>query len=172
MRVFFGLGLQPEEKLAVDNWRQHHVYADGRAVPAANFHITLAFVGEIADRQLELLLAGADEVLARQAPWETRLHLDRVGYWPKPGIFWIGPGDWTRGMSALSISLGTLAQQFGARKDKASFQPHVTLYRRCTEPPPAPSQPPALWIDPPHVTLFESRQGRDGVSYQALAEWD
>ncbi|MEQ9465745.1 MAG: hypothetical protein RJQ10_18940, partial [Haliea sp.] len=64
-----------------------------------------------------------------------------------------------------------LGGQVGARLEKKPFAPHVTLYRGCTEPPPAPAAPPAIALAYDHFTLFESHKGRQGVSYHAVEHW-
>ena len=50
MRLFFGFDLPLDSKTRIAAWRDRFVRADGRSVPAANFHITLAFLGEIDHR--------------------------------------------------------------------------------------------------------------------------
>ena len=47
MRVFFGLELDASTTLAIADWRDRQLACAGRPVPPANFHITLAFIGEL-----------------------------------------------------------------------------------------------------------------------------
>ena len=169
MRLFFGLDPLADDKQAIDAWRQRVATADGRPVPPANFHLTLAFLGEVDERRLEAL---CDAVDALALPGAGELCLDRVGYWPRPGIFWLGPGAPQPALEALARDLGRAGQVVGARRERRRFVPHLTLYRSCRVPPPAPAEAPALPFHYSGVTLFESRPGRDGVRYEPVAAWD
>ncbi|MAT91673.1 MAG: RNA 2',3'-cyclic phosphodiesterase [Halioglobus sp.] len=169
MRVFFAFGPEPDCALRIADWRDRHAACDGRAVPAANFHLTLAFVGELEERALEELCAAVD----RRAPgWAaTGLTLNRVGYWPRPGIYWLGPACWPAELDALAATLRQLAVTAGARRERKRFTPHITLYRNCRQPPPAPQRPPHIEFRCQTLCLYESRRGRHGVSYHPLCEW-
>ncbi len=171
MRVFFGLGLSAAEAIALADWRERCVHCDGRAVPMANFHLTLAFLGELQPRRLDGLLSSADAVVSAELATQRQLFIDQVGYWSRPGIYWAGPSSWPDELTRLAGALRSLTQKFGARRERSAFQPHITLFRRCETAPPAPSAPPAIDITAGSVSLFESRQGREGVSYHPLAEW-
>jgi len=46
------------------------------------------------------------------------------------------------------------------------------LFRRCSTAPSAPVLDPAITLDYGHCALFESRQGKQGVSYHVLRDWD
>ncbi|MGB1141170.1 MAG: RNA 2',3'-cyclic phosphodiesterase [Halioglobus sp.] len=168
MRVFFGLDLPAERILEIDHWRAKHLHCQGQPVPPENFHITLAFVGSIATRSLESLLDDADS-LAGGNPLELRLN--QMGYFQKPGIFWFGSSTTPPSLSSLSAGLRKVAANNGGRLERKPLQPHVTLYRRCEIPPPAPPAVPVIDLAWRHFTLFESLQGRRGVQYREIAQW-
>jgi 2'-5' RNA ligase len=171
MRLFFGLGLDQQAALALDSWRSRQLLCDGRPVPAANFHLTLAFIGELAPAKLDSLSAAADELVASVEQGPGSILIDQLGYWPRPGILWAGPSRWPQELARLAGALQQLAQRYGARRDKRAFQPHVTLFRNCQSPPTAPPAPPAVRVDCDCLSLYESRQQRSGVSYQSLIDW-
>jgi len=100
------------------------------------------------------------------------LKLDCTGYWPRPGIYWLGPAEWPAPLSQLAKKLRHLATAAGARRDRNPFQPHVTLFRHCSVAPAAPVTLPDIALPYRHFTLFESRQGRSGVSYRPLQHWE
>ena len=172
MRVFFGLQIDAATALHIADWRDRQLACDGRAVPPANFHITLAFIGPLSDSALERLCREVEDWLARVEVPGANLALDRTGYWHKPGIYWLGPSAWPEDLDRLAHKLGGLAGAVGAKRDRASFQPHVTLFRHCASAPPLPVAMPAIALAYRHFALFESRQGRHGVSYHVLQEWD
>lgn len=154
--------------LAIADWRAQHLPPMSSPVPLKNFHITLAFLGETRRNELEELILAVDNTSPCPA---DRLLLDRVGYWPKPGIYWLGPSTWPPALEQLANNLDKLKRD-GHRRSGRSFCPHITLFRRCQHPPPAPTRPAGLHFDVEKLVLFESRPGRTGVSYRAVQEWD
>ena len=198
MRVFFALELDPATAVQVADWRERQFSfaasppggrdsagrtsagrtsagrsSAGRPVPPANFHITLAFVGDLREPSLEQLCGAVDNWLEASdpAPSGSSIRLDTIGYWPKPGIYWLGPDSWPDQLTELAGKLRGLATSAGGKRDRNRFQPHVTLFRGCSGAPPPPVEPPDFTLAYSHFTLFESRQGRKGVSYHPLQDW-
>ena len=171
MRLFFGLALDAKTTLQIADWRDRQVACDGRPVPPANFHITLAFIGQLSDTAVEQLCLSVDAWLSHSRICEATLHLDCTGYWQKPGIFWLGATGCPDHLTQLAMKLGNLSSAVGGKRDRRPLQPHVTLYRRCQRAPVAPLDIPTIALDYRRCTLFESRQGKQGVSYHALQDW-
>lgn len=172
MRIFFAL--EPDERtaMAIADWRDRQGLLIGRPVTPANFHITLAFVGEADNPELDRLCQAVDNRTAATSADGGSITLDRTGYWPRPGIYWLGPSQWPSALADLAATLQQLSvSTIGAKRDKRKFQPHMTLLRGCDQAPPAPAHPPAFTFRYNHFTLFESRQGRRGVSYHPLLDW-
>lgn len=172
MRVFFAIEPDPDTALAIDSWRQRQFSSDASAVPVANFHLTLAFAGDFSAPQLERLGQQVDDWLARKPQPAGALQLNQTGYWSKPGIYWLGASECPDDLSRLADKLRSLVVRAGARRDRRTFLPHVTLFRRCHYPPPAPAQTPEFTLDYRHFGLYESRAGKAGVSYHPLLEWE
>lgn len=172
MRVFFGIEPGLEARQSIADWRDRYGLAAGRPVPPANFHITLAFIGDINDRDLETLCNTIDEHQRGQEFVAGTLALDCVGYWPGPDIYWMGTSREAPQINRLARKLQSLSGRVGARLTRKTFTPHITLYRNCSEPPPAPVVLPDIELAYRQVTLFESKPGRAGVSYHPLAGWD
>ncbi len=171
MRLFLALGVPATTARDIADWRERCATASGRAVPAANFHVTLAFIGQLQSHRLEALCDAIAAVCESGNYHTDALLLDQVGYWPKPGIFWLGPSHWPDTVTKLAAKLRNSAASFGASKDKRAFQPHVTLYRSCVLPPPAPLVAPEFSFSFDHVILFESHNSAAGVSYHSIAEF-
>ena len=167
MRLFFGLECPMDVALAIADWRERQLPPMSRPVPLKNFHITLAFLGETRQDALEQLILSVDDCVPCPA---DRLVLDRVGYWPKPGIYWLGPTAWPAALEQMAGDLDKLRQS-GQRQRGRSFCPHITLFRRCAHPPPAPTRTPGLQFEFDRLVLFESRPGRKGVTYRPVQEW-
>lgn len=172
MRLFFGLELQETTTLKISDWRDRQFSGAGRPVPPANFHVTLAFIGQLSAHRLERLLQAVDHMLTTSPLSGGALTLDQTGYWHKPGIYWLGPEAWPAQLDSLALRLGGLSSSFGAKRDKRPYRPHITLFRGCADAPPIPSQAPSIELTYRDFTLFESRQGRHGVSYHPLQCWE
>ena len=170
MRVFFALEVPAETALAIAQWRERQLPAAGRPVPAANFHITLAFLGEVDQRGLDSLCRSVSD-RQWQVDADSPITLDQVGYWPKPGICWLGPGTIPSSLAGLARALQSLSQRAGARRERKRYQPHVTLFRRCERPPPAPARAANFCLEVRDFCLFESRPARNGVTYSPLQQW-
>ena len=172
MRVFFALEPDTATAIRVATWRDRQLSGTGTPVPLANFHITLTFVGAVNDQALERLCLSVDEWTSRAALTGATLTFDHTGFWPKPGIYWLGAQNWPEQLTRLAQKLANLAGAVGAKRDRKPFQPHITLYRNCLEAPPAPARPPLIKLDYRHFSLFESRAGKSGVSYHPLQDWE
>ena len=99
--------------------------AGGRAVPAKNMHLTLRFLGDVDASQQRALEARLAEFVFEP----VTLTLDRMGYWSRPGILWLGPRKTPRALSIASQRLSNHLRVLGYRTDGHSFKAHVTLAR-------------------------------------------
>ncbi len=172
MRLFFALPVHKTLQLHIDQWRRQVLTPSNHWVALGNFHLTLAFLGELPHSQLERLCELVDDFLSHgEKPLrQTTLVIDHYGYWPKHGIFWIGPSEWPDSLSYLAQKLAQLGSVLGARKSKNPFTPHITLVRGCPNDP-LPLATPKLDLVVDQVVLYQSLQARNGVYYEALASW-
>jgi RNA 2',3'-cyclic 3'-phosphodiesterase len=92
-------------------------------------HVTLRFLGELPDPELE----GLQEALARHIePFDLALALDRVGHFgsrQRPQVVWLGIGGNVAGLRALADRVDRACVEAGAPSDARAFQPHITLAR-------------------------------------------
>lgn len=171
MRLFFGLELDERCALKISDWRDRQLQCAARPVPPANFHVTLAFLGQLPEPAIERLCLSVDDWLESEAVPGSSLSLEHTGYWHKPGVYWLGPQHWPDSLTRLASKLKTLGTGVGGKRDHNTFTPHITLFRGCDNAPSAPHALPAIALDYDHFTLFESRQGKRGVSYHPVAQW-
>jgi RNA 2',3'-cyclic 3'-phosphodiesterase len=171
VRLFFALEPPADLAIQISDWRDRQLAAPGRPVPPGNFHITLAFLGDATEQQLERLCLETDAMLSRRTFAGASLALNQVGYWHKPGICWLGPSTWPDSLVSLAGALGDRGTAAGLRRKRGDYSPHLTLYRGCQTPPPAPTCQPDFHWRYQYFQLLESRQGSQGVSYHPLAEW-
>lgn len=164
MRLFFGLPLDQQTSLAIDAFRANTLPPLDRPVPIANLHVTLAFLGEVANNQMEELCELASGVSAM--PFD--LTLDELGYWPKPRILWLGASAPPAPLLDLVRDLAGIARRLRLPTDKRDFRAHVTIARNCQTPPPGSAIPPCITSSFASFTLFRASMTRSGMRYDPI----
>lgn len=137
-----------------------------------NWHLTLAFFGDVSDDRVEPLVEALDGVRGRPFP----LVLDGAGAFPDPAagrVLFRGVNDGATEITALARKVRTAADRVGVPSDNAKHRPHLTLARRrragelsrwlrIVE-----SFPPARFeVD--HFALIESELRPSGARYRVL----
>ena len=169
LRVFFALwpDADARERLAAAA-RDVAARTKGRAPPAANLHVTLAFIGDVAPGRIGELCAIGASVAASAAPFV--LTLDRAGTFRGTGIAWAGASSVPPRLAELARTLADAlaAQDFPV--EQREFSPHVTLARRCKAPGLASLAVPIGWTVT-RLALDASEPGSGGPRYRELATW-
>ena len=127
MRLFFAL--VPDEALRLALGERARALAaalGGRAVPAHNVHLTLAFLGEVERARVPAL----HEILDAMPRDRFALALDRVGEWPRAGVAWIALRVVPAQLAALHAALDAALRGQGFAVEARPFHPHITLVRR------------------------------------------
>lgn len=169
MRAFIALEL-PEsltDELAACS-RELAAYVTGRFVPRLNYHVTLAFLGEVDEAGAAAAVAALDDACQGLAPIElTPRGLGSFGH-GRTATLWMGVAE-TPQISDLSRRVREQLSQRSLAFDEKPFRPHVTLARRVRfqrETLPAlPFPAPAMAS---RVTLFKSTLTKDGALYKPL----
>lgn len=177
IRAFLGIALPPEvrSRLAVLQF----LLPLPRRVEAEDFHLTLAFLGEVPDAVLIALDEGLQGL--RQAPFDLELRGVGIFGGAAPRAVWAGVAP-SEPLMRLQAKVERLARQAGAMPETRKFLPHVTLGRFA---PPAPEVAmrlermvagEALFRAGPfgveEVVLWRSHAAPRGVArYEALAEY-
>ena len=140
----------------------------GRAPPAGNLHLTLAFLGDVEPTRLALLRAIGAAVAAAVPPFA--LVFDRVGAFGDAGIAWAGASAPPRALERLAQLLQAALAKEGFRIERRPFHPHVTLARRCRSPAGAGSAAPIAW-NVERIALNASERSPHGPRYRELVAW-
>lgn len=166
MRCFLAIAPPPESLLAIDSWRRQNWPTLTRAVKPANYHLTLAFLGDTdashRDRLCDSLQAINTDAFA--------LTLDDTGYFPDSRMLWIGPRKIAETAKQLATRCRQLAGRNGIRTNKHPWQAHLTLARRVSPPPP-PLSAPSFLFAVERFGLYESILAADGARYRLLQDW-
>ena len=164
-RLFFALPVSDAQRRDVSQWRRSLALRSGRPVPAANFHITLAFLGNVDAAQVPSVCAAVDQLLLPdKAP---RLVLDRLQVWHRAGALVLEAQHTPAPLLQLVYGLQQALLPLGIAVADRTFRPHLTLSRDFHGQPPEASTPPEFFVSARECVLYESRKG----AYQPLARW-
>lgn len=165
-RFFFAVWPDERVRSELVQWSESlQTDRPARRVPGQNLHITLVFLGELDEPQIEAIRGVADAATWRGAS----LVLDRIGYWKRSRIIWAGSQDGSDALSALAADLRDRLQRLGFRIEERPFVPHVTLYRKAQRRPKWRRQQVEWRID--EFCLMESRLLAGGARYEILYRW-
>ena len=139
----------------------------GRKIHPDNLHLTLVFLGATDDQRLLCYTQALHDLII---PALT-LRLDRLAYWSRSGILWLGASRMPPKLPDLVQDLNRRLEPCGFSPEQRPFQAHITLARDFTGPaPPAELEQPLVWRTE-QVMLAESLQTERGVRYAVLARW-
>lgn len=177
IRSFFAfpLGLAERKYLAAFCRKQLAPRLPGvtlRWTPSRNYHLTVVFLGSVAEEEVEPLQALAAQAVAGEAP--RSLPLDRASWFPRrhqPRMLALETGAVQR-IDGLYQKLHRALAAAGYELEQRPFRPHITL-ARLKRPPPAellqpPLPVPALELPIDELVFYRSDQGRNGSVYRAV----
>jgi 2'-5' RNA ligase len=162
--VFFALWPDAATRKAVVRaTRQAVRRSGGRAVPEANLHITLAFLGPITPADL-------DRVLAIEPPHSLpfELRLERLGFWDGSRVLWIGPTETPPVLLELERALWDTLVALGFTRERRVYQAHLTVARKAQA---ARGEVTAVSWRIDGIALVESRPSPRSARYEVLREW-
>jgi 2'-5' RNA ligase len=182
-RLFFALWPSEMSRTQLVD-RQRHILREtgGQLVPPANFHVTLAFLGTVAERcipELQMVAQRAarawnESTAGMQTPEpqlpRLQIALDRIEYWQSPKILCATASATPIALSALADFLKRHAIGAGFSPDLKPFRTHVTLARK------VPSGSHGHRVDSTlcnfsDFVLVDSRTASDGPLYSVLKSW-
>ncbi|MCC6203287.1 MAG: RNA 2',3'-cyclic phosphodiesterase [Gammaproteobacteria bacterium] len=165
-RLFFALWPDDEVRAAVAEVANEVRLASGRRVPAANYHVTLAFLGDVDDDITAAALALGETI----AGTPFTFTLDRLGWWRGPAVAWFAPGEPPSPLVDLARVLGAALRRVGLPAESGSYRPHLTVARKVAAPPRLDHAFAVHWRVAA-MALVASRAGPDGSRYEPVATW-
>lgn len=165
-RLFFALWPDDAIRATLAALIHTQICRNGHAVPAANLHITLAFLGNQSSEQRTCLETAATSVSA--SPFD--LIIDRLGLWVRPRIFWAGSSVVPDALTALVERLNQALAVCGYQPEQRRFQAHITLARKALRPPTQIQIHTIVW-PARDFCLVESVTGERGVEYRVIGRW-
>ena len=166
-RVFFALW--PDEMVNEQfmQWANLlHETCGGSITRPGNLHITLAFLGNVANSRLDEL-----KLLAAKIGGSAfKLSFTAPGYWRHNRIVWAAPDETPQVLSDLVKALERSLQIVGFSFDERPYAPHLTLLRKARWDPPARTLKSINWAINEFV-LVRSYQTERGAEYKVIGRW-
>ena len=151
-RLFFALWPDDRVRTALAALaREYCAECSGRVVPAANLHLTLAFLGDVKSRSFQL-------------------SIDTRGYWRHNRVVWAGAAQCPAALRGLLVKLADLMRANGFRHEAREYVPHVTLLRDSRRAPTIPVPAPIAW-DVDDFALMRSAQRGRSSGYDIVHRW-
>jgi len=136
-----------------------------RAIPAENFHITLAFLGAVPTDNVPRVMEAASQIVA--APFV--LSIERLETWRSAHLLCLTP----RASGALQNVFDDLRCNLlacGVEPDQKEFRPHITVAREWTNA--DIDGPIGVFVWPADdIVLIESESDPNGSRYQIKGRW-
>ena len=166
MRLFFAVfpGSETRDRLAAA--AQALVLEDeSRRVPSENYHMTLAFIGE-----LSVPLAELEAVGAAQRVSTFTVQFDGYEYWPAPSVVVARASSCPGALEDLRRGLCADLARCGVRLDDRPFRPHVTIARKVPQAPVLQAMSEIAWTAH-SFQLARSDRSRAGAVYTVVDSW-
>ncbi len=99
-------------------------------VEPRNIHITMKFLGEIDEDQLDILYRGVEEGVRECGPFDVSLA--GLGAFPnltRPRVVWVGVDRGKDDLAKLQKTIEDSICQYGFPREDRSFSPHLTIGR-------------------------------------------
>ena len=143
-----------------------------RLIGPEKLHLTLKFLGNVAEDDLNRVAQALKPLRERHEPFEVST--SGFGAFPserKARILWAGVGEGSEPLRAVALSVEDLLEPAGFGREQRPYVPHLTLGRargRQAKLDGASVSPPALRFTLSSVDLVESVPGEGEVTYSVL----
>ncbi|MGA7291973.1 MAG: RNA 2',3'-cyclic phosphodiesterase [Terriglobales bacterium] len=129
MRIFIGIDLAPELRARIDRLLDgvQGFAPDARWVRPESLHVTLKFIGEQKQEQVEAIA----ERLQRVEGVVFEVRLAGYGFFPTakaPRVFWIGIHTGAE-LGELAEKIDMAVAELGIPREDRTYSPHLTLAR-------------------------------------------
>ena len=172
MRAFIGVPVSSELALALlalrDELLADIAGSQPRAIPAANFHLTMAFLGDIDPGQVDALDAVLATVATECMPFLQPL-TELSGFPGPAGKIVAAQGRAQQDLQVLHKRLWQRLRMLGFEDDGSqAFRPHITVARLRLPVVPPVRQPCQLALPVTSLVLYESTQRHGWPVYRQL----
>jgi RNA 2',3'-cyclic 3'-phosphodiesterase len=170
MRLFIGLPIPAELANAVTRHARTISLPKARWTTPENIHLTLVFLGEVAEQKLASIKHELDEV--NTAPFQ--LKLTNLNTFPRGGVL-VAEVDPATALLHLQEQIASRMARCGFAPEERPYHPHITLARfhgslRLSEN--QGTLPSSLWrsFSADTINLYRSNPTPNGPRYEILAQ--
>jgi RNA 2',3'-cyclic 3'-phosphodiesterase len=148
---------------------------DFRLVGQEKIHLTLKFLGDVAQEDLDTIKKALQPISRGQDPFEVTT--SGFGAFPsekKARILWTGIEQGSERLRTVAEAVENLLAPAGFERENRPYIPHLTLGRtraRRTMLDTSETSPPTLHFKVRGIDLVESSPGKNGVTYSILATY-
>jgi len=167
VRLYFALW--PDAELAdamLGRGRALRTAIGGKLTRCESIHLTLAFLGDVAESRLPELLDPPAAIAVAAFTFD----LDRLGAWQHNGVGWFAPDIVPPGLMLLQARLSAWLASIGFELERRPFAPHVTLVRKVRTPFETIAVEPLRWAVADYA-LVRSTLGPEGSSYLVIGRF-
>jgi 2'-5' RNA ligase len=130
MRLFVALDLSESIRAAIATFceRLRRAYPAARWVRTEGIHVTLKFIGEVAEDRVPAIQTALDKIRV-SAPIE--MNFRDTGFFPnerRPRVFWIGIHA-APNLAQIAAEIESQLEPLGIPRESRDFRPHLTLAR-------------------------------------------
>ena len=132
MRAFIAIELSEEIRADLARIQSHLKYsgADVKWIETGNIHLTLKFLGDIAEENCEKIKSILDEIGRSIKPFE--ISIKDIGAFPNinyPRVIWVGLDKGVNESKIFAEKINEEVLKIGFQKEPRPFAPHLTIGR-------------------------------------------
>ena len=176
IRTFVAIFPPPEVRKALFLAAQNlPTSKDFRLVAQEKIHLTLKFLGDVAEDELDNVKQALQPISESHDPFEVST--SAFGAFPsekKARILWAGIEAGSKNLRTMAEDVENLLAPAGFERETRPYLPHLTLGRtrsRQTKLPTPEPSPPPLRFTVSGIDLVKSAPGPNGVTYSVLATY-
>ena len=143
-------------------------------IPVENIHLTLSFLGNIANKNLPHLIQSVEKNITSN---NFQIRITDTGVFPSsksPKVLWLGISKGTDELTSLQLKVEKSIRKFNENHHRATFNPHITiakirrLYRKIDVLPFLNTVYSPIELDVNSIYLYESLLFAEGAQYKLL----
>jgi 2'-5' RNA ligase len=132
MRIFIAVTIPDDVKEKITALQQtlKRTVADVKWTEEKNFHLTLKFLGEVPDKDIDRISGAVEKPVRAGSPFTVCLA--GAGAFPNvknPRVLWVGVHDGVAELQRLAAGIDEVCAPLGFPKEKRAFAGHLTLGR-------------------------------------------
>lgn len=167
LKLFFALWPEDATRLKLAPHRLEIArISGGKPTLPITMHVTLVFLGEVAEAHMPALEAVGNQIMARSFDYV----LDMAACFHTAGVAWLGANSPPSAIMSLQAALQEGVRGAGFRPDHRAFRPHITVARNVVQEfTPMPIEPVTWRVN--KFSLVRSPVDTYDPDYKSLRTW-